>query len=323
MLERRGYDRLSCFRESLELVRGRQVSHYECLHDCWIKVPVSSDLAHPIAMISGSHYELQAYKTHTQMQDFRDPLLLAAAARAAAAARSLPYGNRTIILTLELEEQYALRCSISATVLWRTKLSLLLALSLKCFDMVNSHKKHCYSRFAYAIVWKQLKEDEDSQVSSHASCPRGSSGPNGNNNNRGNSGITQNAGTCYECGVQGHFKRDCPKLKNKNHGNQGGNGNALAKVYVLRERKAGYSEEWHLGLCMALRVPSDAIRFDKCTYLQIIEEYTTHDLRDSGAGGVCSEDLEALPKDNTVGEWSPMPIDGTLCLTRQELVAVR
>ncbi|GKA22669.1 reverse transcriptase domain-containing protein [Tanacetum coccineum] len=28
-----------------------------------------------------------------------------------------------------------------------------------------------------------------------------SSGPNGNNNNRGNSGTTQNAGTCYECGV--------------------------------------------------------------------------------------------------------------------------
>ncbi|GJU74013.1 reverse transcriptase domain-containing protein [Tanacetum coccineum] len=28
-----------------------------------------------------------------------------------------------------------------------------------------------------------------------------SSGPNGNNNNRGNSGTTQNASTCYECGV--------------------------------------------------------------------------------------------------------------------------
>ncbi|GKB39915.1 hypothetical protein Tco_0884857 [Tanacetum coccineum] len=33
--------------------------------------------------------------------------------------------------------------------------------------------------------------------------------------------------------VGGHFKRECPKLKNNNHGNQGGNGNALAKVYAV------------------------------------------------------------------------------------------
>ncbi|GJS32064.1 putative reverse transcriptase domain-containing protein [Tanacetum coccineum] len=65
----------------------------------------------------------------------------------------------------------------------------------------------------------------------HLACDCRSSGPYGNNNNRGNSGTTQNAGTCYECGVQGHFKRDCPKLKNKNRGNQGGNGNAPTKVY--------------------------------------------------------------------------------------------
>ncbi|GKB56702.1 reverse transcriptase domain-containing protein, partial [Tanacetum coccineum] len=51
-----------------------------------------------------------------------------------------------------------------------------------------------------------------------------SSGPNGNNNNRGNSGTTQNAGTCYECGVQGHYKKDFPKLKNGKLGNQRGNG---------------------------------------------------------------------------------------------------
>ncbi|GJX67594.1 putative reverse transcriptase domain-containing protein [Tanacetum coccineum] len=68
---------------------------------------------------------------------------------------------------------------------------------------------------------------------SHLARDCRSSGPNGNNNNRGNFGKTQNAVTCYECGVQGHFKRDCPKLKNKNHGNQGGNGNASAKVYVV------------------------------------------------------------------------------------------
>nr|GEU64029.1 putative ribonuclease H-like domain-containing protein [Tanacetum cinerariifolium] len=39
--------------------------------------------------------------------------------------------------------------------------------------------------------------------------------------------------TCFECRDQGHFKREYPKLKNNNRGNQGGNGNAPAKVYVI------------------------------------------------------------------------------------------
>ncbi|GJW13252.1 putative reverse transcriptase domain-containing protein [Tanacetum coccineum] len=38
--------------------------------------------------------------------------------------------------------------------------------------------------------------------------------------------------TCYECRA-GHFNRDYLKLKNNNRGNQAGNGNALAKVYVV------------------------------------------------------------------------------------------
>nr|GFC41195.1 hypothetical protein [Tanacetum cinerariifolium] len=39
---------------------------------------------------------------------------------------------------------------------------------------------------------------------------------------------------CYECGVQGYFKRECPKLKNNNnHGNQGGRNNAPARVYAV------------------------------------------------------------------------------------------
>ncbi|GKD67295.1 putative reverse transcriptase domain-containing protein [Tanacetum coccineum] len=51
------------------------------------------------------------------------------------------------------------------------------------------------------------------------------------NNQRG-TGAGQKP-TCYECGAQGHFKRDCPKLNNNNRGNQGGNGNAPVKVYTV------------------------------------------------------------------------------------------
>ncbi|GKD31111.1 putative reverse transcriptase domain-containing protein [Tanacetum coccineum] len=68
---------------------------------------------------------------------------------------------------------------------------------------------------------------------SHLARDCRSSGPNGNNNNHGTFETTQNAITCYECGVQGHFKKDCIKLKNGNRGNQRGNGNAPAKVYVV------------------------------------------------------------------------------------------
>ncbi|GKB41963.1 putative reverse transcriptase domain-containing protein [Tanacetum coccineum] len=39
--------------------------------------------------------------------------------------------------------------------------------------------------------------------------------------------------TCFECGVQGHYKKDCLKLKNKNDGNQVGNGEARAQAYAV------------------------------------------------------------------------------------------
>nr|GEY86014.1 putative reverse transcriptase domain-containing protein [Tanacetum cinerariifolium] len=56
---------------------------------------------------------------------------------------------------------------------------------------------------------------------------------NTNNNNRNNNNNNQKGNGCYECGAQGHFKRNCPKLKNNNRGNQGGNDNAQARVYVV------------------------------------------------------------------------------------------
>ncbi|GJR34501.1 putative reverse transcriptase domain-containing protein [Tanacetum coccineum] len=46
-----------------------------------------------------------------------------------------------------------------------------------------------------------------------------------NNNIKGN--------CCYECGAQGNFRRNCPKLRNNDRGNQVGNDRAPAKVYVV------------------------------------------------------------------------------------------
>ncbi|GJW00786.1 reverse transcriptase domain-containing protein [Tanacetum coccineum] len=43
----------------------------------------------------------------------------------------------------------------------------------------------------------------------------------------------QKTGTCFECGSQGHFKRDCPKLKNQNRGNAAGNGEARGRSMPL------------------------------------------------------------------------------------------
>ncbi|GJY28489.1 putative reverse transcriptase domain-containing protein [Tanacetum coccineum] len=42
-------------------------------------------------------------------------------------------------------------------------------------------------------------------------------------------GATPKGNGCFECGAPGHFKRDCPKLKNKD----GGNGNAHGWVYAV------------------------------------------------------------------------------------------
>ncbi|GJQ96761.1 putative reverse transcriptase domain-containing protein [Tanacetum coccineum] len=50
------------------------------------------------------------------------------------------------------------------------------------------------------------------------------------NTQKGN-GATPKGNGCFECGAPGHFKRDCPKLKNKN----GGNGNAQDGLYAVRE----------------------------------------------------------------------------------------
>ncbi|GJS04134.1 putative reverse transcriptase domain-containing protein [Tanacetum coccineum] len=56
---------------------------------------------------------------------------------------------------------------------------------------------------------------------------------NNNNNNQRTQGTNPRVITCFECGVQGHYRSDCPKLKNGNQGNRAGNGNAVARAYVM------------------------------------------------------------------------------------------
>ncbi|GKA73986.1 putative reverse transcriptase domain-containing protein [Tanacetum coccineum] len=63
------------------------------------------------------------------------------------------------------------------------------------------------------------------------SKPMSTTNANTTNNHR-STGASQKP-TCFECRAQGHFKRECLKLKNNNRSNQGGNGNAPAKVYAI------------------------------------------------------------------------------------------
>ncbi|GKC90374.1 putative reverse transcriptase domain-containing protein [Tanacetum coccineum] len=63
---------------------------------------------------------------------------------------------------------------------------------------------------------------------------------NGANTQKGN-GVNPKGNGCFECGAPGHFKRDCPKLQNKD----GGNRNAQGWVYAVgnAEKKGNASRD--------------------------------------------------------------------------------
>nr|GEV41522.1 reverse transcriptase [Tanacetum cinerariifolium] len=60
---------------------------------------------------------------------------------------------------------------------------------------------------------------------------RGTTNVNTANNHKDNG--TGQKPTCYECGSQGHFRKDCLKFRNNNRGTQGVNATAPAKVYAV------------------------------------------------------------------------------------------
>nr|GFB38856.1 hypothetical protein [Tanacetum cinerariifolium] len=64
-------------------------------------------------------------------------------------------------------------------------------------------------------------------------CDCWSTGNTNATNNRGSNGPNPRGNGCFKCGNPGHFKRDCPMLKNKD----GGNGNAQGWVYDVGNAK--------------------------------------------------------------------------------------
>ncbi|GJS38274.1 putative reverse transcriptase domain-containing protein [Tanacetum coccineum] len=76
-----------------------------------------------------------------------------------------------------------------------------------------------------------LKFHKCNRVGHLAPDCRSTANANTTNNQRGTR-AGQKA-TCFKCGAQGHFKRECPKLKNNNRGNPVGNGNSPSKVYAV------------------------------------------------------------------------------------------
>ncbi|GJT14477.1 putative reverse transcriptase domain-containing protein [Tanacetum coccineum] len=70
--------------------------------------------------------------------------------------------------------------------------------------------------------------------------PRSSGKTNVANTQKGN-GANPKGNDCFECEALGHFKRDCPKLKNRD----GGNGSAQGWVYAVgnAERKRNASRD--------------------------------------------------------------------------------
>ncbi|GJT56353.1 putative reverse transcriptase domain-containing protein [Tanacetum coccineum] len=142
----------------------------------------------------------------------------------------------------------------------------------------NSHVMTVTHDVAYSMTWVDLKKKMTDKY-----CPRnemkkleaelwnlknvpeeadkierGTGNVNNINNQKG-TGSGQKP-TCFECGAQGHFKKECPRMKNNkgNRGNQAGNDRAPAKVYVVGNAGANpdnvcsYQDKGFIDLGLAL-----------------------------------------------------------------------
>nr|GEW25898.1 hypothetical protein [Tanacetum cinerariifolium] len=96
----------------------------------------------------------------------------------------------------------------------------------------NQHQQHPFKRNNVARACTAGPGDKKPYRGIKPLCPN-QSAANNNNNNQRVQGANARGITCFECGVQGQYKSECPKLKNGNQGNRVGNGNAVAKAYAV------------------------------------------------------------------------------------------
>nr|GEZ06906.1 hypothetical protein [Tanacetum cinerariifolium] len=88
-------------------------------------------------------------------------------------------------------------------------------------DDISRNNQQPFKRQNVAKAYNLGSAEKKTNEGNAPKCTK-STGNTNATNNRGGNGPNPRGNGCVECGDPGHFKRDCPKLKNKN----GGNGNA-------------------------------------------------------------------------------------------------
>ncbi|GJU21149.1 putative reverse transcriptase domain-containing protein [Tanacetum coccineum] len=100
---------------------------------------------------------------------------------------------------------------------------------MKAEDSTRNNHGHQQQPFKKQNVAKVYNIGTSEKKTYGGNLPKSSGNTNVANSQRGNGAAPKRNG-CFECGATGHFKRDCPKLKNKD----GGNRNAQGWVYAVR-----------------------------------------------------------------------------------------